>query len=153
MSNDLDAIDPTFLEDLRESNVAVWIIARWLSTRGHHVTIRAQAIRPTADDRLDYGDCGDLEIIQRVEVKRRGFAFTGADDYPFPTVFVDCCHAWDRALPKPYAYLLTNHALTHAAIVKGSTSGQWQRGRHFDKGRDRAIYECPKALAEFVHLA
>lgn len=79
--------DPSFLEDLEKSKTAVWKAAQWLSSRGFHVTVRATIARPSADAMEEFADCGDLEIIKRVEVKqRRNLRFTSAEDYPFDTV-------------------------------------------------------------------
>lgn len=143
--------DPHFLADLRESQRAVWRVAQWLHARGLHVTVRALRERPTVEDVKYYADSGDIEIVQRIEVKHRHLTFTCAEDYPYPTVTVDVAHAWDRACPKPQWYVILNEGLTHAAVVSGRSADQWVRVSKEDraKQRVRTFYECPLALVCF----
>lgn len=77
-----------------------------------------------------------------------------AEDYPYPTVIVDAAHCWDKADPKPLAYLILDCSLTCCAVVAGGTSGRWRRTRRLDrqKGRDRDFYEADLALAQFAAL-
>jgi hypothetical protein len=151
---DLDDSDPTFVSDLRDSQAAVWRVARWLSGRGNNVTVRPVRVRPTTADIQDYGDSGDLEIIQRLEVKQRALAFTSAADYPFSTVIVDVAHTWDRAQPKPVAYVILNNAGTVAAVVHARTFPRWRKVTKHDqaKGRDRTFYECPLSCVKFLAI-
>ena len=101
---DYEANDASFVADLIESQRAVWYAAKLLNEMGYNVTIRPQNIRPSVEQMSEYADDGDLEIIQRIEVKRRKRPhFTGKDDFPFPTMIVDVAHTWDRANPKPFA--------------------------------------------------
>jgi len=147
-----DAIDPTFAADLAASGDAVWHVAKWLQDRGHHVIVRAVRVRPTPEAALEYSDAGDLEILQRVEVARRGFEFTNAADYPFETVFVDNAHSFDGANPKPFAYVLLNRSMTHAAIVDGRTCKHWRKTSVSSKGLPRTLYECPLELVTFTRI-
>jgi len=94
----------------------------------------------------EYGDSGDLEIMQRVEVKHRPrLTFTCKEDFPFRTLIVDVCHAYDRARPKPYAYIILNREMTVAFVVYCSTFKHWVRVRKLDtaKHREREFYEVP----------
>jgi hypothetical protein len=152
--HDYDRDDPGFVADLHKSQESVWAVARWLGTLGHHVTIRALRIRPAAEQMGEFADDGDIEIVQRVEVKARRLDFTSADDYPFPTIIVDVAHTWDNATPKPLAYVILNRAGTHAAIVYGQTSPKWVKTERFDAGknRTRTFYESPVSLAKFFQL-
>ena len=153
MSN-LDEIDPTFVEDLAASHSAVQVAAEWLRGQGLPVVVRPTFVRPTAGERLEYGDGGDLEILQRVEVKQRtGIDFQAPDDFPYPSLIVDCCHAYDRARPKPYAYIILNATLSAAFVVKcGETRREWRRVSKRARGRVRELYECPVSLAQFVRI-
>jgi len=150
----LDATDPTFVRDLLDSQEAVWLVARWLSRRGNNVTVRAIHVRPTVETLAEYGDAGDLEIVNRIEVKHRRLPFTSAADYPYRTVTVDVAHAWDRAHPKPFAYVILNQSRTVAALVLRTTARQWERVTKHDhaKHRDRTFYECPVDLVRFLAL-
>lgn len=146
--------DPSFEEDLRQSQVAVEVATKWLSRRGYPVIVRPLSVRPTVEEMNDYSDDGDLEILQRVEVKRRSISFTSASDYPYPTIIVDVCHTFDRASPKPFAYIIFSSDMKHAALVESRTSKSWTRSRRLDrfKKRERRFYECPVSLASFITI-
>ena len=147
--------DPGFIQDLRDSKEAVAVAAKWLCNKGYPVVMRPVFERPTASDMREYADEGDLEIIQRIEVKRRqNLEFTSKQDFPYPTVIVDVCHAYDRAHPKPYAYIIFNKSMDRALIIEGRTHGAWAKTRKQDrfKNREREFYECPLELAHIVRL-
>jgi hypothetical protein len=149
---DYEANDAGFVADLIESQRAVWYAARLLNEMGYNVTIRPQNIRPSVEQMSEFADDGDLEIIQRIEVKRRRQPyFTGKGDFPFPTMIVDVAHTWDRASPKPFAYLIFNSDLTVCCAVRGETSDMWNRVERWDRGksRTRTFYECPLDLCDF----
>jgi hypothetical protein len=117
------------------------------------VTIRSLQVRPSVDEMAKYADVGDLEIVQRVEVKRRlDIDFDDRESFPFPTVIVDVAHTWDKARPKPFAYLIFNASMTCCCIVMGTTSLHWQRVEKSDraKKRTRTFYECPVQYCHFV---
>ena len=153
---DIDARDPTFVEDLKQSADAVRRAAQWLSEKGYPVIIRPTFIRPTADKMAEFSDNGDLEIKQRVEVKRRLTTdFTSRNDFPFQTVIVDVCHAYDNARPKPYCYIIFNRLMTCSIVVDcKATKASWERTEKNDagKGRMRAFYECPIGLVSFERI-
>ena len=153
---DVERDDPTFVEDLRRSAAAVWRVAQWLHARGNNVTIRPLRVREDIRQMSDYADTGDLEIIQRVEVKHRDLDFNDKESFraKFATMIVDVAHTWDQARPKPYAYVVVNRAETVAAIVMGHTFPRWQRVKRWDKkkNREREFYVCPVDEILFVPL-
>lgn len=153
---DYDRDDPTFIADLRESVKAVEVVAQWLNAKGYSVVIRPTFERPSPAQMGEYADEGDLEVLQRVEVKRRlTLTFTGKDDFPYESLIVDACHCFDRARPKPYAYVILNREMTVALVVRTATREAWTRTRKHDrqKGRDREFYECPLDLVTVENLA
>jgi len=153
MNHDLDTIDPTFVEDLKASHSAVQVAAEWLRSSGYPVIVRPTFVRPTAEERRQYSDGGDLEILQRVEVKQRPeIDFKDPRDFPFSSIIVDVCHAYDQARPKPHAYMILNASLSAAFVVKCSTRRQWSRVERTARGRARDYYECPLNLTEFVRM-
>lgn len=151
----IDTTDPTFVSDLLNSQNAVWKVAKWLNIQGYNITVRPTAIRPDASQMASYADQGDLEIIQRIEVKQRpDLHFTCRDDFPYPTVIVDVCHTWDKAIVKPYAYIICNAEVTAALIVLGSTRKQWTQVTKYDtkRNRERHFYECPISLTTVAKI-
>jgi hypothetical protein len=148
--------DASFVQDLQTSDRYVRIAAHWLQSLGFDVRVKPLRIRPDEAHMAEFADQGDLEIIhrRRVEVKRRiDIEFTGPDDYPYPTVFVDVAHTWDRAVNKPYAYLIFNKDASVCIIVKGETAQHWIKRQHFDaaKQRERTFYECPVEFCRWYY--
>ena len=149
----LDSIDPTFTQDFSESHSAVLVVAQWLATKGYDVTVPAPRVRPSATHRRKYADHGDLMVHKRLEVKhRKNLSFTCMNDYPYPTILVDVCHSWDNANPKAEAYVILDVDMSHAAIVLGTTAGQWQREELYSRNRMRMHYVCDKSLCTFVTI-
>lgn len=153
---DYERDDPTFIADLRKSREAVDVAAGWLSEHGYPVIVRPTFERPHVGVKSEFADTGDLEIVQRVEVKRRvDMDFTSKTNFPYPTVIVDACHCFDNAKPKPYAYFVFNRSMTAALIVNTrETAAQWIRTSKFDnkKQRTRSFYECAIECTTFVEI-
>jgi hypothetical protein len=153
----LDQCDPTFAKDLKSSSEAVAVAARWLADElKFTVVIPPVRCRPDVSQRAAYADKGDLFIQQPIEVKRRSFCFHSLEDYKkkYLTAIVDNCHAWDKANPKPHAFLLFSNDLTGFLLCKGSTRPHWLRTSGFQKerGRVREVYECPVELCEYKKI-
>jgi hypothetical protein len=157
---DLERDDPNFVEDLKNSHAATLTAAEFLQARGFHVEVNPLAVRPTVEERHKYSDNGDLwatriEDRKRIEVKHRGFDFTCADDFPHKSgLFVDEARLWDRANPKPTAYIIMNRKQTVAVIVTADTSDKWRLVERLDreKHRVRKFYECPLDAVKFFRL-
>jgi hypothetical protein len=114
-----DQKDPNFIKDLRESRDAVMVAAEWLNKKGFPVVIKPTFERPKSSDMAEFADDGDLEIMQRIEVKRRkSLTFTSKEDFPYDTLIIDVCHTYDKAKIKPYAYIILNEK----SIVSDSMS-------------------------------
>lgn len=145
--------DASFVSDLKSSQRTVWRAAQHLNEKGHNVTIRPLKIRPCVEEMNSYSDMGDIEIIQRVEVKKRNdIDFKSVSDFPYPSIIVDVAHTWDNAFPKPIAYMIFNASETGYILVKKNTFNSWKKIEKFDrfKKRKRTFYECPLSLCEFV---
>lgn len=154
---DYERDDPNFVADLTESHKAVEKAAAWLRNKGYPVIVRPTFVRPDVSERGEYADDGDIEILQRIEVKRRiSMTFSGEGDFPYDTLIVDACHCYDKANPKPYAYIIFNRDMTAAFIVDvKSTRRHWQRTTRADrqKARVREFYECPVSILTVERMA
>jgi hypothetical protein len=153
--SDLDKIDPNFIADLRDSREAVEVAAKWLAKLGYAVVIRPTFERPDPSQRHAFADQGDLEILARVEVKRRrALTFKDKSDFPYSTLIVDACHKFDRAKPKPWQYVILNREMSAAFLVDSRTHPQWKRVSKYDPhaGRAQDFYECPLELVEWVRI-
>ncbi|MFW5970495.1 MAG: hypothetical protein ACOCQT_00200 [Desulfovermiculus sp.] len=131
-------------------------MARWLHGLGYNVAVNATGRAPRHEDWQDYADSGDLEINQRMEVKRLSVDFTGRQDWPFGSKFLVCArHSFDRAMPKPHAYIILNRTGTHAAIVKKETYPQWYVEKRTDsryQGVEQEFYLAPLECVQFHQL-
>jgi len=147
--------DADFLRDLQGSDAAVQAVAGWLSSRGHVVRVPEKRVRPTAAERFNYSDAGDLVIDKRVEVKGRGLDFTCANDFPFGTIFVSEKYRIERLGRNLELVVLVNRALSHAAVIHVPTARRaFTYERRFDakQGRECVFVCCPKDAATFVPL-
>jgi hypothetical protein len=151
--DDLDVTDPTFKDDLKESQKYVWKAAKWLNSIGHSAAVNPTYVRPAASQRAEYSDGGDITMLQRVEVKRRKIEFKTKEEWPYPTVMVDVAHTYDSKRPKPFMYIIQNNDATAGFIIMGSTDSTWQRVSRKTAGRVRDHYECPLDQAVFVSFA
>jgi hypothetical protein len=115
-------------------------------------------MRDSFEERDGFGDDADLYFIRRaggkvgVEVKGRRFDFTGAHDYPYPTIYVDRVN---KVLKSSVTYYVTvNKSLTHLAFVPKASISLWVERKIFDavKGYPNHVYEAPVDLARFVAL-
>jgi hypothetical protein len=150
----LDDTDPTFVADLLGSRPSVRAVAHWICDAfGNPVVIQPTIVRPSASERFEYADNGDLWIQQRIEVKHRPtIDFKSREEFPYPTVIVDVTHAYDRARPKPYVYVICNQSLTGALVVMcRDTFDEWRKTTKYDThaNREREYYECPVRLCSY----
>lgn len=147
--------DRAFLADLAASAGSVEVVARWLSEQGYPVLLRPTFVRPERAQWAEYADDGDLEIMQRIEVKqRKSLTFTSKEDFPYPTVIVDDAADYERKRPRPYMYVITNTTLDRALVVYCRMEKQWKKEKHYDRnlGRDCLFLECPLELAMLIEL-
>lgn len=145
------------LANVERSKGGVRMVADWLNTKGYTVSVPPMNVTQSAyKDRMKFVDSGDLFIHQRIEVKVRDLDFTTHLDYPFKDgIYVCAQHSFDNAEPKPYAYILLNRAMTHAAIVMSTTRSKWQvREVRDSRYRDfvQPTFVCPLSEVHFVKL-
>jgi len=155
----LDQKDPSFVQDILKSHLAVLVIGAWLiDVWKYPTTVHPQRIRPDVEDWEEYQDEGDLTFIKdgesrRGEVKDRpSLHFTRRDKFPFPTVIVEKVRRWDEAVEKPYCFFIVNYQLTRVFVVKAETSSHWVKAIRPNHGRDGLVYECPIELALYYHI-
>jgi hypothetical protein len=166
----LDEIDPNFEQDLENSKPAVDAVAAWLRRRGRGVYVRPVVVRPDPSVRHLYADKGDMMVYPgpipdglaapppggtRFEGKHRpGIDFKGKtrrEGFPYVTLIVDVITTWDKADPKPHAYVIANKSLTGCFVVKGATSPHWKTVTRYcaAQGRYRDYYEVGMEHVEY----
>jgi|TARA_R110002124_G_scaffold71562_1_gene191663 hypothetical protein len=161
MNSDIDWLEdpeernhPAFKKNLRASQKGVWDTAQWLNHYGMKVTVNPTEEADTYKNRHAFMDDGDIEIMQKIEVKVLGYKFTSQEDWPFHRFAVCNVNAWDRAKRKPYAYLIWSSDRHHLAIVYGSTNPHWfsdeMKDRRYE-GYAQRSYFCPMEFVRWTN--
>lgn len=155
-----------FLEHLKTSDEAIWLVARWLRSKGKCVMIPPYTAAKKASQWKDHVDGGDLYIVdfdkngkitmKRLEVKKLGVNFTSAYDWPFRNKFIVCAkHSYDSADPKPEGYIIVSNDKNYFAFVPTTTKNDWYVEQRNDSryiGVIQDFYFCPKNLVMFRKL-
>ena len=144
-----------FIESLRKSHGPVAVVAEWLRAKSYQVTLLPNEERGDYKDRMKFVDSGDLLLGVRVEVKQDcKHAFSGPDDYPFPTVIVMSKHAWDSKKPMPGFVARVDKDMKCAVITNRDTREHWTVSDITDSrdGQTQQVYMCPIKYCKFVNL-
>jgi hypothetical protein len=141
-----------FLNHLAASDQTVWRVARWLHTRGYSVSVPRSGQAPNRKAWEDFADQGDLYINQRIEVKKRGFCFTGRASWPYSDFIVCARHSFDRATPKPFAYIVVSNDLKCAAIAMVEDHKAWTVATTRDRRYVNVAQECYFCPMEFIRF-
>lgn len=145
-----------FLNHLKESESTVWTIAEWLNGKGYNVTIPASSAAPTHGEWKSHADNGDLYINQRIEIKHLGVSFSTKSTWPFGKKFIVCAkHSFDRATPKPFAYIIVSNDKKAMAIVMVTSCAYWAIESKKDSrynSVDQEFYLCPLEHVKFFKL-
>lgn len=151
-----DRAQSTFIRALRNSKAAVRTVAMWLVDSGYAVIHRPTFERPNFEERADYTDNEDLEVVQKVAVKQqRKGEWTSRETFKFDNIIVDSLSNWKKKHPKPYMYLIVNKYGTFAFLVHvKSTFKHWKKINVFDSVKQCHLdfWECPIAVMKFVDL-
>lgn len=150
-----------FRSAVEKSWEAAWAVARYLHAKGERfVQVAPLSIRPTFKERSAYGDDADVlvrmsnnERWSHIEVKWRNLSFTGAKDYPYPTIFIDRSSKVDKA--NADAYYIVSQDLRYAALITKASRARWLNPKiYFDRVKKYhfTAYECPVDVAQFVSL-
>lgn len=89
----------------------------------------------------------------RVEVKHLNHDFTCHSDWPFGEKFIVCaCHTWDSSKPKPFIFIYLNKAMTHVAVVLGSSHARWYIEENEPGQYDGVKHKCYYASMDDVEF-
>lgn len=135
-----------FLKHLENSTEAVFVVAKYLHSKGLDVRINAIKKAQKHSDWKKYVDDGDLFIYHqdkafRIEVKGLSYEFTSQNDWPFNHMIVCAKHSFDNANPKPYAYFILNKKRSHCAIIKTNKSENWNVVSRQDHRYDNVVQD------------
>lgn len=149
MGYDPERDDPGFEGDLRESEDAVLFAAKLLRHRGHPVSIAAFEVRGDVEDRYDYQDEADLWASRPIEVKHRDLDFTCAQDYPYPSVFIDEKYKFNA---DAWFYLILNEDLTHFVFAEVQDRPLWREIERKSQGTTRTWLSAPTNTVDFCKV-
>jgi hypothetical protein len=150
--------DARFKSAVEKSRAEVSVVASHLERRGFKTEITPQRIRDKFEERAEYGDDADLFVFSRsgnklgIEVKGRLLRFSSAEDFPYPTLFVDRVAKADKS--SVFYYISVNVDKTVIAVIRASTKDRWIKTEKYDhvKNHPLWVYECPKELVKFVKI-
>lgn len=142
-----------FLSHLDDSEVAVRRVAELWLQAGVGVRLAPARKAATRSDWESAIDAGDLFVEHRIEVKRLSVHFTSLQDWPFGRHFIVCSkNSFDRAFPKPWAYLTFNETMTHYAITKTTSQRHWYVEVREDSRYENVEQECYFCPLEYVRF-
>ena len=149
-----------FLDRLRSSSGAVFVVGHWLHALGEYVEMPPIRYAPDAASAPDYIDCGDLFATKNgrrrlIEIKkRREIKFNSVVDYPYPDIMVSNVAAVDRRVGEVAAYVIVSADLAAAAIIPATTRPHWfvLERKMKNTGNVERVYTCPKNKATFIRL-
>ena len=151
-----------FIGRLKGSSAAVFAVAMYHHKRGRTVEIPPLYVSENAADNVNNADNGDLFILGnglrwRTEVKgllQPRYHFTCADDFPMPHLFFSSESQVKRHNGNVHAYVVCNPKLTHAAVVRRSSSQHWYTVECKVTTANVPItnFCCPLQYAEFIQL-
>ena len=138
MGSDWFENDTLFLAELEEGHRYAEIVGARLRDEGLTVNVTPMDVRANVDDRHRFADEIDLFIgaaAVPIDVKSRALTFTGAEDYPYDTAFVDTVKGWDRKPVKPRAIVLVSQTTLGMTVISAKTQPQWTQGISRDRKR------------------
>lgn len=159
--NEIEADEQQFRTEMERARESQERVAAWLRGEGYSAEVIPAEIRPDYASRHAYSDNGDVLVWKpgsdkrhKVNVKRRHYAFTCADDYPFPSIYIEDTRLLDDAV---VMHVMTNEVMTHAAVIMRSTQVHWTHEltthRQGHPNNDpHSVTACPTHLARFVVL-
>lgn len=151
---------PGFVKRLLASRHSVFVVAEWLSERGHDVRIPAIKARREDQKIEDFVDDGDIFISKdggperRIEVKNTRHTFTGADDYPYQDVIIANKAAIDRIGDNLSAFIIIGSDLENVIIISEATRPHWHIKSITPRntGNIEHFYACGKDRLKFLKL-
>lgn len=135
------------------SQKGVRYVAEKLCEEGHNVFIGCQELAENLEEANDFVDDGDIFILTdpedlRIEVKwLESTEFTSKEDYPYFEFMICETRSFDKADPKPDAYIILEKFRRAIAIVDVKfTEKHWYWKHKVDKSRredgPRPYYFC-----------
>jgi len=147
--------DDLFFKELDQSVPFTRSVGERLMAEGFRVQIPEISKRRSVEERYAYADEVDLRVLLTpravpLEVKSRRLAFTGPDDYPFATAFVDTVSGWNAKQAKPPFVILVSRK-TPGGLVAVATENwehDWVARRSGDgvRGFSDMRYEVAREL-------
>ena len=148
--------DKEFVRLLNNSNDVVRMVASKLYKDGYNVRILPSLISPDAESRWDYVDDGDMEIIQRIEVKYKPeIDFKSIDDFPYEDIIIDEAYKVDKKYTSTlFTYIIVNKSKTGYLIIPIWTKQHWFKETKFDRREkeNREFYLINKKYVRYMEL-
>ena len=119
-----------FLQRLKGSVDAVFVVARWLYDKGYSVEVPVIKYADNAAESQALVDEGDIIIDTKegkkvIEVKHLGVNFTCVDDWPFKNALVASASSVDRNIDRVASYICVSKDMTHGFRLDTIHADKW----------------------------
>lgn len=150
-----------FVEYFYSSKEAVLAVARWAWDEGYDVFIPAMVLRPKYEPAKNYSDDGDIHITKdgatkKLNIKLQNTApFSGADDWPFPVIFVANKESADAYGDDISSYVIVSNDMKCACVINKKQTWQfWSVIKFYNEKHHyhEEVYACPIAQAKFYQI-
>lgn len=146
----------TFKNLLENSEKIVTAFAEVLQNSGYNVRVLPKTLSPSVEERWEHVDDGDIEIIQRIEVKHwPNINFTSVEDIPYKEIIVDEKYKIDKKHNSSlYMYVIVNALCTHCILIPQHTRKHWKVKNKIDgrEGRRASFYMIDKKYVTVQRL-
>jgi hypothetical protein len=124
-----------------------------LQSRGLDVTWVEKELRPEFEDRARYSDQGVDILIGDwpFGIKTRHLDFSGPEDFPYPTIFLEETDRWERCERKPLAFIIANEEGSGGmvALCRDCDRMLWRKQGYWHKsGRRVECWAAPTSSCE-----
>jgi hypothetical protein len=143
--------ETSFKDRLKGSVTAVFVVAKWLHTKGYNVSIPAD--RGVVDDGDIFANKPD-QPVKRIEVKGRNVLFTSASDWPYEDMLVSNEAAVKRAWDHDPHYVILSAEMRYAAIIAPESKEHWKVIKKWASNtrKEEYFYTCPTEHVKFVRI-
>lgn len=150
-----------FAHYFNQSRDSVIAVARWAWLGGYDVFLPAMSILPKDGDPKDYRDDGDLHITKdgvtkKLNVKLQNTKpFSGAEDWPFPVIFVANKKSADEYGDDISSYVIVSNDMKAVCVINRMKTKQfWSVVRFYNQKHDyhEEVYACPIVQAKFYRI-
>jgi hypothetical protein len=109
-------------------------------SQGRSVAHGRKIVVSKHDIKTDHVNTPDAVALMSIEIKERSMTFTGPEDWPYDTVFVDDLRGMKFEVVRNFAYVfLSKPTGKWAWLTPLDRDDTWSEGETFDRGRGHKV--------------